>query len=779
MELARRSGINAESLFCIRNFNCIMSLPKAPPAEGEKVPKKLWKVMRLTQRRSNMIANIGATSEDTSDRERFSGSIPTEVKTSTGIQMNVDRNRLLVPLSGFSEVIALGSGPSDHESKGADFNLWYDRDEPNCLVDGTGCKPVNQFCETVKSASNGGKSTESYGGNGGIVCQLDGDYETFTEQLKLMTDNSFFAVSSAAFAVELMVQNAHRGFLTYVSVEFMMTPAGRVMQDVNIAPVSLFGLDYAVDNLGGIVIRLAPGVIYMALVFVFTGMLYQELKVEHTRRKVNSGPNEKPPTIVASFYYFFSSDIFRIFDALSTVFSFASCGMFMAWLVKEGELATLLTGDFNAFVAWGQEFTSLEKAYNRLSAFNLLLMFVRPLRFMRENPRMQRLNQTLFEAMTDINWFIVVLFVVLIAYMLLAHVSFGAAFFSCSTLPRTFNYCFFYILGHFDFWPLYSADPVMAFIFFFPYLLLFYCVFTNIFFAMVDRFFISGDPPPLNLKRKLKPIFSRICRCIEWDDDFVMQEDPNHEVASGPKSRASRVQETAKAIKAIRSYGADGGENTSIRKSKLLSEVCDTDERMNNVMRWSRDEAKTIVTEFNRLLSKKQEAKSDDQFIKVEVLSMIKEKKQITRREMDEALRQMRYATDVHEAMALRDQQTLARYILLLENKIQRKMIDKHKLALEVGHLRSESDSMRYTKEDLKLQNATGGEEVAAKVVTGDKPDEGDNGDEDSEFDEPPLGKEGAEAEVAGRDPNDASEYPKKSSGGSAGVMIDALKTLS
>jgi len=59
----------------------------------------------------------------------------------------------------------------------------------------------------------------------------------------------------------------------------------------------------------------------------------------------------------------------------------------------------------------------------------------------------------------------------------------------------------------------------------------------NIFFAIIDRHFIAAEPPPFNIKRKLKPIFGRICRCIEWDEDYVMEDDPNQKKKQGRKPK--------------------------------------------------------------------------------------------------------------------------------------------------------------------------------------------------------------------------------------------------
>merc|ERR1712187_339249 len=89
------------------------------------------------------------------------------------------------------------------------------------------------------------------------------------------------------------------------------------------------------------------------------------------------------------------------------------------------------------------------------------------------------------------------------------------------------------------------------------------------------------------------------------------------------------------------------------------------------------------------------------------------------------AERHKRYAIQVHEKMVIRDQETLARYILLLEAKIRKRMVEKKSLLMEVHHLRGESDKMRYTPEEMKrLDNS----DFGSAVTRGQQPN-GDGGD--------------------------------------------------
>lgn len=319
-----------------------------------------------------------------------------------------------------------------------------------------------------------------------------------------------------------------------------------------------------------------------------------------------------------------------------------------------------------------------------------------------------------------------------------------------------FLYCYLYVLGKFDFWPLYEANPEMAVIFFTPYLILVYCVFTNVFFAILDRFYISAEPPPVNLKRKLKPFFAKVCRCIDWDDDFVMEDDPKAKKQHGPKSRASRVEDTFMRIQAIKHGGGELDGGAIEAKTALLSEFCDVDEQMNQVLRWSQEESKSLISEYRALLALKKEAKNEDVFIKQVVMKRLEADQEKTRKDMEEAYRQMRHAAEIHEFMALQDQQTLSKYILLLERQIQTKMTEKHGLVMEVQHLRGELDNMRYSKEDLRQGGNRGSETFPEEEINGQPSRAYEDDDLEQEESLPDSGLHAATA--VAKDPNSAIE---------------------
>jgi len=169
-------------------------------------------------------------------------------------------------------------------------------------------------------------------------------------------------------------------------------------------------------------------------------------------------------------------------------------------------------------------------------------------------------------------------------------------------------------------------------------------------------------------------------------------------------TRQGKVKKTQLRLQEIEDRARENVVSLCPKNSKILTAVCDVDERMSDVLQWSREEAQRLVTDFQRLLNKKHSVKNDDVFIKLEMMRLKDDSRQL-RDEMQDAERHMRYSTKVHEQMAQRDQETLAKYVLLLENKIKAKMGEKHALETEVNHLKLECDNMRFTQEELKIQS--------------------------------------------------------------------------
>lgn len=536
---------------------------------------------------------------------------------------------------------------------------------------------------------------------GGLECLLAADKQTHLAQLELFRGN-FLSLDSGSVVVEFVGYNGNTDMLVYSGWHFIIGGHGMVekMPDNS----AFVFKDYKNDV--GAILGMIPGIFYATLVAYYTYKEILDIQKEAIRKKSREEKN-----FATALMEHFTQDFFSILNWSSILLSLFSIVLFSNYMITTMAFESEMQREFSDFVTFIADLGASNKLYVRLSSVNVLVIFLRLLKFFRENPRMNKLFQTLWDAKTDIFWFTVMLFIIMFGFVMFAYVSFGGQIAALQDILASVQYCFEFQLGNFNFWELYAVDQLMAVIFFFPYLILFYCVFMNIFFAIIDRYFVTATPPPVNIKRRLKPIFGRICRCIQWDEDYVMEDDPNQAKKMGPPSRKERVQETAMKIEDMRTKAAGlGADAIAPKKSRTLNEVCEMDERMTEVIHWGRDEAKKFIEKYQRLLQKKQESSTkEERFIQTEVMGSVLHELEQEEKNMEQAKRQVRYALLVHEKMTAADQEMLAKYILLLEYKIQKKMVEQHALEAEVSHLRFEAELMRFTEEQLKENDEGGG----------------------------------------------------------------------
>eukprot|EP00403_Amphidinium_massartii_P043612 CAMPEP_0178457424 /NCGR_PEP_ID=MMETSP0689_2-20121128/47009_1 /TAXON_ID=160604 /ORGANISM="Amphidinium massartii, Strain CS-259" /LENGTH=1560 /DNA_ID=CAMNT_0020083673 /DNA_START=97 /DNA_END=4780 /DNA_ORIENTATION=- len=701
--LTTGSSLPLEGQYCIGTWNCIVS--RQMNLTSAETPK----IVRLTQRMLKLTPNVGSRGH--------TNSTPENARFRAGSE--------LVPWRSSNSPLSPGSGKVDHEDRETVMQLSYNGEV---------------FCDRVAYGDGG------YLHNGGIVCLMDADPTAFRGQLAVMELEGFFGSHTGSFAVEVLLHNANANMMSVVDTTFRALPSGLVEPTFHISSFTFINIKEWRHIYLDLALQIVPGLIYVALTFTFIVYMVKDLQNEVTRRKRNE--NKRNPLRII--WDYFTLDVFNAIDLASFIISIASAILYIVWVVRETNLQT--DTSYTSLLRDVSELEVQALIYRQLSAINSLVIFIRPLKFLRENPRIKMFNQTLWEAAQDTIWFVVMLFITMVGFMMFAYVSFGHLVTRLSTVGNAFVFCFYHILGVFDFEDMNRADPLMSWVWFIPYIFIFYCFFLNMFFAIIDRYFVTAEPQPVNFKRKLKPIFSRLCRWIEWDEDYVMDVDTKaKDKGTSSISRRKRVQKTAQDIQQIRDKAYDDGiiaPGSSGKGSKQLSDVCDLDERMNDVLFWSREEAKKFVEEYQAHLNKKQaERITEDKFNK-DLEIRIKERQKEDRESMEKAERQKRYAIQVHEKTVVKDQDTLARYILRLERKIEEKMLQKHRLHMEVHHLRAESEKMRFTDQELKnneeeetprntqLAVGRGGKPQAGNALEAHQEEDGEDEESDSSSDD-------------------------------------------
>lgn len=569
-----------------------------------------------------------------------------------------------------------------------------------------------------------------------IECLLANNFDDFMNELDIMEEADFLDHTLDEVRIDFISYNPNRNIIIYALIKLKLLPSGLVEPTVQLSSYGLF--DLKKPSVEIVFRRLLPGFLYMIFVFYFSTQL---LRAFHLERKKKSNLRKK---ILTSLFEFFANDLFNLLELWSISISITSFVVFVIWVIAEFRLDGMVTNrtEFNTLIDYIHTLAQRQRLYNQLSAFNMLIIAVRPLKFFRRDARFAQLFKTFVDAREDITYFTLMLIITMFGFVLFAYVSFGPTVKSLGRVDKAFNYCFYYVLGVFDFWPLFDADSRMALIFFPVYLLLFYCVFTNIFFAIVDRFFNAAEPPPFNWKRQLKGTFGRVCTCFNWDEDYLMEEPAEGGRKKGPMSRRDRVKDIFVDMQKIRQTAHEHVSTDNQKNSLMLSEVCDVDERMADVLLWSKEEAKYLVNKYQNLYTEKLETRNLTAFVSERMLD-VKADRAKAWLEMRDSERYKRYTIQVKERMQRRDQETLARYIDVLQNKIKEKMAEKKALSQDVFHLIGETQKMRWPKDEMtKMAQAEAsaeavGDEAGAPAIAGHEPEASPaaRGAEDSESD--------------------------------------------
>lgn len=681
------SGIGGAPL-CIKTWNCLLN---GTFFNGTGVGGR--KILRLTIRQGKLMNNTGglissaggpaATSPFTGGTDPVSG-LPV--------------SQVLAPSQSLPSSIDPGSplGPGE---------LDYSSIKP--VVDkNTGAT----ICKVTTPGAPG-----SFGKAGGIACQLDADQASFASQLRQIGSSGLLAPVVSTYSFDFVVYNTNSELLDYVAFHLILGPSGLVDNLIEDNPVVLFDMGNAVNRLSVIIIRLLPGAIFIILVVSNAIMILTSLRKEQLRRRermqAQKSDVEKQPDLTDrnkdSGSNFFrtalevvSKNPLVALELISVMISLTSAALFFLTLRQSTSFQQVMGGDFDGLLQFAADLQYLDLLYKRVSAINMIVMFVRPIAFFKGSPRVAAITSALFDGLNDIFLFVLILIAVMAGFCMLVYVSFGPYISDLAEVLNTFNYCFGYLFGSGQ--PgalqLFEIDVLMATIFVFPFTLIMFQTFACLFFGIIDRFYVPVTPPPFNFKRALKPVFKKIFKCIEWDDDYVLDQDVEN--TQGPPTRRNRVASLKRELKEIQALiKHDPTGQAKVRaKGVLLGEVEIDTERLTHLVTWSVKEAKELHNTLISLQGQKLQA-NPEKFSKI-LDERLGEVEADVRLKMEEKKRDMQYATEVHERTASNDQAILSRYVLILEHRIREKLKEKHALSVEVSHLIAESKTMQFQDDE-------------------------------------------------------------------------------
>ena len=120
-------------------------------------------------------------------------------------------------------------------------------------------------------------------------------------------------------------------------------------------------------------------------------------------------------------------------------------------------------------------------------AVTCIFSYVKLLRFLQLSPRLSQLTLTLSEAASDIGAFMIIFLVVFLAYAQAFTMAFGMEVDAFQSFPTSVTTLFLVILGEFDFQALLDANPVLAPVLFFTFVIFVFFVLVNMFIAILSE----------------------------------------------------------------------------------------------------------------------------------------------------------------------------------------------------------------------------------------------------------------------------------------------------
>ncbi|GLD93807.1 hypothetical protein PINS_up002412 [Pythium insidiosum] len=134
-------------------------------------------------------------------------------------------------------------------------------------------------------------------------------------------------------------------------------------------------------------------------------------------------------------------------------------------------------------LAW--QFLSMTNFAAGLALVSVSIVF----KYLRLNTRLNLLWRTLRFAAKDLLAFVVIFFIIFIAFAIMGFLTFGSKVREYHSLSVSLTSCFQMLLGAFDYNVIYEANPAMAGLFFFSFMISVYLICVNMFIAIMSEYY--------------------------------------------------------------------------------------------------------------------------------------------------------------------------------------------------------------------------------------------------------------------------------------------------
>ncbi|KAG6576456.1 ryanodine-inositol 1,4,5-triphosphate receptor Ca2 channel (RIR-CaC) family protein [Phytophthora cinnamomi] len=141
-------------------------------------------------------------------------------------------------------------------------------------------------------------------------------------------------------------------------------------------------------------------------------------------------------------------------------------------------------------------------------------------KYLRLNSRLNLLWRTLRFAAKDLLAFVIIFFTIFFGFAVMGFLTFGTAVQQYHSLSVSLTSCFQMLLGAFDYEEIYVANPTMAAIFFFSFMISIYLICVNMFIAIMSEYYSLAQNEKKTLEENKRNLAVATKDGDEDDEDF-------------------------------------------------------------------------------------------------------------------------------------------------------------------------------------------------------------------------------------------------------------------
>ncbi|XP_056121756.1 polycystic kidney disease protein 1-like 2 [Rhinichthys klamathensis goyatoka] len=270
---------------------------------------------------------------------------------------------------------------------------------------------------------------------GGYVMDLGSDRQNASRKLQYLFDSTWLDVYTRAVFAEFTVYNANVNLFCIVTLILESTAVGAFQFRSVVQSVRLY------QSTGGFQSFLMASQVFYFLFIVYymflQGKLLKRQKWAYFKNKWN------------------------LLDLAIIILSWSSLSVFIKRTVQGDQDIEYYQKDKDQFPSF-HDTAVIDATLGYLMAFLVLLACVKLWHLLRLNPKLHLITSSLQRAWNEMSSFIVVIFIILLAYSLSCNLIFGWKLYSYKTFPDAFKTIFSLQFGLFNYDEVMESDPVLG-----------------------------------------------------------------------------------------------------------------------------------------------------------------------------------------------------------------------------------------------------------------------------------------------------------------------------